>query len=130
MSSAVPFDPLPSELAEDEAHPMEQLFTILSTPRRRLEIEILDSVVGVGNTTRTPELADWLSEYEYGEHFNSKQRKRHYISLYQTDLPRFADAGVIEYQNRQTEFIVTEAIRPYADAMYHLRNEFGYEREL
>ncbi len=44
------------------------------------------------------ELADAVARWETGEEsLSRKQRKRVYVSLYQTHIPRLEDAGVITY---------------------------------
>jgi DNA-binding transcriptional ArsR family regulator len=75
----------------------DRVFDILSNPRRRFVLHYLSR-----NSDSVPlrELADEVARWETGdENLNPQQRKRVYVSLYQTHIPRLADAGMIEFDS-------------------------------
>ncbi|MUV86264.1 hypothetical protein GJ631_06675 [Natronomonas sp. CBA1123] len=80
-----------STLSQDAA------FDLLSNARRRLALKYLleqDTPVGID------ELAAHVAAVENDteiEQLDEKQRKRTYVSLYQTHIPKLAKAGVVEY---------------------------------
>ena len=80
-----------AELTKDE------IYTVLANQRRR---DVLTHVLGSGEITKT-KLVEVLTELEYGEHYNSEQRKRVLVSLHQCHLPRLADMDVVEYENER-----------------------------
>jgi len=82
-----------STLSQDAA------FDLLSNARRRLALKYLleqDTPVGID------ELAAHVAAVENDteiEQLDEKQRKRTYVSLYQTHIPKLAKAGVVEYDS-------------------------------
>ncbi|MCL7416893.1 MAG: hypothetical protein M8354_03515 [Halalkalicoccus sp.] len=68
---------------------------------------------------RLSELADALAEWEMEDedaYVTHKDRKRAYVSLYQTHLPKLDDAGVIEYNQPRGTIELGPAyrdLRPY-----------------
>jgi DNA-binding transcriptional ArsR family regulator len=81
--------------------PAEDVFEILSNERRRMVLYYLrkgDRSAGV------KELAEQIAAIENDvpvEELTSKQRKRVYVSLYQTHLPKMAKMSVIEYDKEE-----------------------------
>lgn len=73
---------------------LDELFTLLSSSRRRHVVELLDEQ---GGEAMFRELTDAVARRETGEPVRYDQRKRVYVSLRQSHLPRLADAGVVEY---------------------------------
>lgn len=72
-----------------------RVFDLLSNARRRFVLHYLSQHDG---PVELRELADEVARWETGsESLTRKQRKRVYVSLYQTHIPRLADSGVIEY---------------------------------
>jgi hypothetical protein len=72
-------------------------YDILSNERRRFVLSYLSRVDG---PVELGELAEEIGRWETGsESLSRKERKRVYVSLYQTHIPRLADAGVIEYDS-------------------------------
>ena len=80
--------PLPLDLAID----------ILNNRRRRHVIRIAEKANG---TITTDDLAEVLADMENGGRHTSQERKRVYVSLYQTHLPKLDDAGVLVYVDDQ-----------------------------
>lgn len=81
-----------------EAREVTTLFELLSNPRRRT---ILQAFHEHGDDIEDiHELVDLVAAAEANtpiEQPTDKQKKRIYISLYQTHMPKLADAGVIHY---------------------------------
>lgn len=81
---------------------IDMVFDILGTSRRRDVVRYLESnpePVAIG------ELADYIAAQEYGktvEEVTSNERKRVYVSLYQSHLPKMADADVIAYEQGES----------------------------
>jgi hypothetical protein len=76
-------------------------FEILTNPRRRYALSYLRSKPG---TVSIGELAEVVAAWEQDtsvELVSSKERKSVYTSLYQTHLPKMADAGVIVYDRQR-----------------------------
>jgi DNA-binding transcriptional ArsR family regulator len=76
-------------------------FEILTNPRRRYALSYLRSKSG---TVSIGELAEAVAAWEQDtnvELVSSKERKSVYTSLYQTHLPKMADAGVIVYDRQR-----------------------------
>lgn len=86
----------------------DALFSLLSNPRRRFILQYL-------NRTEEPiqlqdlatEVAAWENETE-PENLTDKQRKRLYVSLYQTHIPRLEDAGVVAYDSDTGKIRLTD----------------------
>ncbi len=77
------------------------IFELLKNRRRR---EVLSYLLETEQTVTLGELAEQIAAWENNTDINalsSDQRKRVYVALYQTHLPKMDDAGIIEYdQNR------------------------------
>jgi hypothetical protein len=75
----------------------DTIFDLLRNPRRRYLLQYLDTHAGV---VRLSDLADALAAWELEDkegNFTYKERKRAYVSLYQTHLPKLDEEGIIEY---------------------------------
>lgn len=75
------------------------VFDLLSSPRRRFVLYYLNQVDG---EVEIGELADEVAAWENDtdvDDLTSQQRKRVYVSLYQTHVPKMEDAGIIEYDS-------------------------------
>lgn len=76
---------------------LDIVFEILKNGRRRATLHYLSEHEG---QTTLDELAESIAAEENDittKEVNSSQRKRVYIALYQSHLPKMADAGIIEY---------------------------------
>ena len=78
----------------DRSISLDELFDILSNSRRRHVVEFLDEQ---GGETSFRELTDAVALRETGDPVSYDERKRVYVSLRQSHLPRLAEAGVVEY---------------------------------
>lgn len=75
----------------------DDVFDILRNRRRRYVLGYLSDREGVVELSELAEaLANWESEDE-DAYITHRDRKRAYVSLYQTHLPKLDRAGVVEY---------------------------------
>lgn len=80
----------------------DSVFDILSNPRRRYilyHLQEADGAVELGDLST--EIAAWENDVEPDE-LTAQQRKRVYVSLYQTHVPKMADTDVIEYDQEES----------------------------
>lgn len=83
-----------SELSQDV------VFDILSNPRRRYVLYHLRST---GEPVQLTDLAEKIAAWENDvdpDEITDDERKRVYVSLYQTHVPRLAEAGFISYDKQ------------------------------
>ncbi|OAQ54447.1 hypothetical protein HTG_02545 [Natrinema mahii] len=93
---------LPDEIAsvaDDEGERLSKdvIFELLKNRRRR---EVLTYLLEADETVTLGELAEQIAAWENDTDVNalsSDQRKRVYVALYQTHLPKMDDAGIVEY---------------------------------
>lgn len=84
------------------------VFDILSSPRRRYVLYYLrtrDEPVQL--TDLAEEVAAWENDTEPNE-ITEQERKRVYVSLYQTHIPRLAEAGLIDYNKDTGQIALAE----------------------
>lgn len=75
----------------------DEVFEILSSARRRYAISILlQNDEPMALTELAEEIAAIEGDTTVGD-LEKQQRKRVYVSLYQTHIPKLADAGVVDY---------------------------------
>ena len=75
----------------------DKVFEILSSRRRRMVLFYLRKH---GDTATVNDLAEQVAAWENDtdiEELTSQERKRVYVSLYQTHLPKLADTDLIDY---------------------------------
>lgn len=88
-----------------DSEPLSQdlVFDLLSSPRRRFVLHYLRTEAdSIALTALADEVAAW--EYETPvEELTDQERKRAYVSLYQTHIPKLADAGIVEYDAESGE---------------------------
>lgn len=77
-----------------------EIFEILSNNRRIRVLELLDDEHG--DSLR--DLTDMMVTNKHGIGYDSQQRKRIYVSLYQCHIPKLDDYGVVNY-DRETAHI-------------------------
>lgn len=86
----------------------DEVFEILKSQRRRMVLYYLRRN---GDPVTMPELVEqiaaWENDVEIDE-ISSQQRKRTYVSLYQTHLPKLADTGLIEYEGDDEDITLTD----------------------
>jgi DNA-binding transcriptional ArsR family regulator len=89
------------------------VFDILKNRRRRQVIRHLQQVdepVTIGDLSER--LAAWENDVPESD-ITYKQRKRVYISLHQTHLPKLDECDVIDYEQRSGSVTLTDSIEPY-----------------
>ena len=86
---------------------LDEVFTILSNSRRR---HVVDLLAESGGETAFRALTDGVASREADGPVGYDQRKRVYVSLRQSHLPRLADAGVIEYDPDRGTIEATELL--------------------
>lgn len=75
----------------------DTVFDILSNSRRRYVLYYLrQQSEPVQVTTLAENVAAWENETDI-ESLEEQERKRVYVSLYQTHIPKLADTGLVEY---------------------------------
>jgi len=85
--------------ATDTSLSQDVVFELLSSPRRRYILYHLRQTDGpVELTTLAEQVAAWENETDV-DNITEQERKRVYVSLYQTHIPRLDEAGVIEYDS-------------------------------
>ena len=94
---------LPDEIAsvadsgEEQRLSKDVIFELLKNRRRR---EVLAYLLEAEETVTLGELAEQIAAWENDTDvaaLSSDQRKRVYVALYQTHLPKMDDAGIVEY---------------------------------
>lgn len=76
---------------------IDEMFHILQNERRRDVLRYLQN--NEGNIT-TSDLAEFIAAKECNKpesQLRSQERKRVYVALYQSHLPKMAEAGAVEY---------------------------------
>ena len=102
------------ELTQTEA------FDILSNERRRHALHYL---LAQDDGTEIGELSEQVAAWENGEELEqvtSDERRRVYVSLHQTHLPRMDDAGILQYENSRDTIELTErgeSLRVYMEVV-------------
>lgn len=86
-------------MSESDSESLSQgvIYDILSSPRRRFVLYYLREH---GGEATVSELADEVAAWENDlavDALSDKQRKRAYVSLYQTHIPKLAEVGIIDY---------------------------------
>lgn len=83
----------PGEISRD------LVFEILSSARRRMILYYLRQHGGHATVNElADQIAAWENEVE-PEDLSSQQRKRVYVSLYQTHLPKLSEAEIVDYDD-------------------------------
>jgi DNA-binding transcriptional ArsR family regulator len=83
--------------ATDTSLSQDIVFELLSSPRRRYILyHLRQTNEPVELTTLAEQVAAWENETDV-DNITEQERKRVYVSLYQTHIPRLDEAGVIVY---------------------------------
>lgn len=102
------------------------VFGILQNKRRR---NILRYLMSVDRMVTQAELAEQIAAQENGitvAELDSTQRKRVYVALYQTHLPKLDEAGLVEYNSDRGHVRLTDvapALKPYLEEEPAAENE-------
>lgn len=94
--------PEETELSKDE------IFYLLKNRRRRDIVRYLMDNEGEATLSELAEhIAAWENDIDV-QALNSGQRKRVYVALYQTHLPKLAENEIIEYERNRGDVTLTE----------------------
>jgi hypothetical protein len=86
-----------NKIADQDTLSQDVVFELLSSPRRRFVLYYLQSET---ESVKLTDLADEVAAWEYEtpvEELTEQERKRAYVSLYQTHVPKLAEAGLIDH---------------------------------
>ncbi|MFC4549530.1 MULTISPECIES: DUF7344 domain-containing protein [Halorussus] len=84
-------------MAHSEELSQDEVFEVLKSPRRRYALYYLRREGGEADLSDlTEQVAAWENETTPAA-LSTEQRKRVYISLYQTHLPKLDEANIVEY---------------------------------
>lgn len=86
----------------------DTVFDVLSSARRRETIDILREEETPIELTGLAEIVAARENDTTVEALSSQDRKRVYVSLYQTHLPKLEDVGIIEYDEDGGEITLTD----------------------
>lgn len=92
----------------DEELPLDETFHVLQNSRRRETLRYLSSHEGECSLGT---LAEWIAARENDttpDALSSDQRKRVYVALYQSHLPKMDDSGVISYDQSRGSVTLTQ----------------------
>lgn len=94
------------------------IFALLKNSRRR---QVIQYISNAGRTVTTAELAEHIALIENDidiAQLNSRQRKRVYVALYQTHLPKLDTEDIIQYDASRGRVTLTkniESLQKYLD---------------
>lgn len=92
----------------DEKLSRDRMFDILSSPRRRYVLYYLREESGpIKLTDLAEKLAAWQDDTA-PENVSPQARKRMYVSLYQTHIPKLEEVGLITYDPDSGEIALVE----------------------
>ncbi|MFC6963398.1 DUF7344 domain-containing protein [Halocatena marina] len=112
------------ESSDEEPLSQDLVFDLLSSPRRRFVLYYLRSE---SESMQLTDLADEVAAWEYDtpvEELTEQERKRAYVSLYQTHVPKLAEAGLIDYDTESGTIRLTDRA---SDVDEYLPSEGGYD---
>jgi len=113
----------------DEKLSRDRVFDILSSPRRRYVLYYLREHGGpVELTDLAEKLAAWENDTTVAE-LSPQARKRVYVSLYQTHVPKLQEAGLIEYDSDSGELSTAaenSSVDPYLGSQTAERRWYVY----
>lgn len=107
MATSVSPRPTPTPPSDEELSQTE-VFEILGNDRRRHALHyLLSQEDGTDIRELSRQLAAWENDIPL-EEVTSNERRRVYVSLHQTHLPRMDDAGVLNYESSGDTIRLTE----------------------
>lgn len=84
--------------------PIDVAFDAVRSERRRMALSTLASV---GGTIDISDLTDAIAGQQYGDP-DPQERKRVYVGLYQTHLPKLDDMGLVKFDSDTGEVYATD----------------------
>ena len=97
-----------NNISDQDTLSQDVVFELLSSPRRRFVLYYLRSET---ESVKLTDLADEVAAWEYEtpvEELTEQERKRAYVSLYQTHVPKLAEAGLIDHDTDDGMLRLTE----------------------
>ena len=93
--------------AADAGPDVDAALSLLANERRRAILRFAANADGVFDIN---DVVDHVTAQEFGAEHSPSERKRVYVSLYQTHLSRFVDAGVLECRSEEEQTYRATAI--------------------
>lgn len=113
--------------AEDGQLTQDVVFDILSSARRRYVLYLLRQTdEPIELTDLAERVAAWENDTSVDE-LTKQQRKRVYVSLYQTHVPKLEDAGLVEYDGDTGNVRLTPRARDVDQYLDPGDNEFPWQ---
>jgi len=113
---------------DSQTLPQDTAFDMLSNGRRRFVLRQLQRRRdGVELSDLAEQLAAEENDLPPGE-LSSQQRKRTYVSLYQTHIPKLADAGVVDYDSDTGMVYPTRHVDELAQYFEENHDAIGWPR--
>ena len=100
---------------DQEELTQDLVFDILSSPRRRYVLYYLRTVgEPVALNDLAEQVAAWENETEVDE-LSDQERKRVYVSLYQTHIPKLDSVGIVDYDQQSGMVELTDRVHRIDD---------------
>ena len=96
-------EPSTGETEESSELPLDVVFDLLSSERRRRTIDYLRNATGAVELSELAEHIASLENEKPVDELTSSERKRVYVGLYQAHLPKMDSAGVLEFDRDRGE---------------------------
>ena len=104
------------------------VFDILSSPRRRYVLYYLrEAGEPVELTTLAEHVAAWENETTV-EDLTEQERKRVYVSLYQTHIPKLDEANIVEYDQDTGEVALAAGASQVDDYLGQPSSQFPWQQ--
>lgn len=101
--------------SEQEELTQDLVFDILSSPRRRYVLYYLrDTGEPVALNDLAEHVAAWENETPVDE-LSDQERKRVYVSLYQTHIPKLDSVGIVDYDQQSGMVALTDRVHQIDD---------------
>jgi DNA-binding transcriptional ArsR family regulator len=127
LGNSVPFD-MKNPTTGEKNLTEDKIFELLSNGRRR---ELLRILKEIGGEVTLGDIISEMSTREDGVDAGAVKRKAVYVSLYQSHVPRLAEAGVVEYDGAKKTIRLTGPWRqlyPYLELGRSTRKQGLFSR--
>lgn len=112
--------------SSDRSLSQDVVFDLLSSSRRRYVLQYLSQHEGpVAFSELANELAAWENDTDV-EDITERQRKRVYVSLYQTHIPKLEEAGIVSYDRDTGEVQLRSRMRRLSAHLESDEREFPW----
>lgn len=111
---------MPTEEPHNDRSPgIEEIIDALNSPRRRHIIDFL----GEHGSAHFNDVVEYVADQEFDGDYDSEERRRVYISIYQTHAPLLDEYGLAEYRGSDNPMYPTDDLERAAEALKTLRGE-------